>query len=92
MLQKVRPLVLSIIIINIVAETQFCAIVFVFISILVVMVIKRLVKWFFVISGNRKNKNTPLFDLTGDLSNFGGEFYGNFDVVVISCCSLSTKV
>ncbi|KAM5571628.1 SUMO-activating enzyme subunit 1A [Rosa sericea] len=27
----------------------------------------------------------------GDLSNFGGEFYSKFDVVVISCCSLSTK-
>ncbi|XP_062029351.1 SUMO-activating enzyme subunit 1A-like [Rosa rugosa] len=27
----------------------------------------------------------------GDLSNFGGEFYSKFDVVVISCCPLSTK-
>nr|DAD34205.1 TPA_asm: hypothetical protein HUJ06_004845 [Nelumbo nucifera] len=27
----------------------------------------------------------------GDLSSFGGDFYDKFDVVVVSCCSLSKK-
>ncbi|KAL5791521.1 hypothetical protein ACOSP7_000115 [Xanthoceras sorbifolium] len=27
----------------------------------------------------------------GDLLSFGGDFYGNFDVVVVSCCSFTTK-
>ncbi|XP_015882170.3 SUMO-activating enzyme subunit 1B-1 isoform X1 [Ziziphus jujuba] len=27
----------------------------------------------------------------GDLSSFGGEFYSKFDVVVVSCCSFTTK-
>lgn len=27
----------------------------------------------------------------GDVSSFGGEFFNKYDVVVVSCCSLSTK-